>query len=584
MDDDSPVNTPRTAPAIRLSGPDLEGFVEPAAMIVAGANVVWANAAWRRDGVLSGPGPTAERLPDQIVQALAGLGGTGRARVKLDQPHGTNRVYDLVLLPIAGGDADGHALLLVHDHTMESGLRNALAESRARYKDMVEIASDSAWEVGRDGTFTFVAPQGLAGYAPRDLIGRRPEDLVDPDRHREPVIAFTAPAPLDRGVVWMLGPDLTPVCLEVSAVPLYDGEGVWHGARGCCRDVTEVRRRQSELAQMRARDRVLARIIRLFRRETEPENMIQAATSAITHGMGATGCQILGVGAPLARVITRPSFHVEGSFGRVMEDSPQRDALVGALSESDLDHPMRQTSAAHRVLAVQSGHGDRVNGAVLIFRDPNRPPFSPADEQLLATLAGQVGVALEQLYKHRALVEVSRSDGLTGLLNRRAFYEEMTRRIRRLARGEARAALMYVDLDNFKQVNDTRGHEIGDTVLVRVAEILRGNTRSTDMVARLGGDEFAVWLDDADAKVAARRAEVFLAAAAVLRKFSASQQYPLMLSIGIAVYDGGYGEDVNQFVSRADAAMYAIKRRGKGSYGIAPPPNAVPVPPQRSPR
>lgn len=573
----APSVVPESAPPgddVLLSGAGLEAHLEPAALISAGGTVLRGNAAFRADPVLRADGGPRDVLAPAVAAATTALlaAGGGRQRIKAPAGDGTERVYDLVLLPLGGGA--GGCLMLVHDHTVESGLRNALTESRARYKDMVEITSDSAWEVGADGTFTFVAPQGIAGFGPRDLVGRHPDELIDHDRQAEPVIAFTTPAALDRSLTWLRGADGAPVCLEISAVPLYDADGQWRGARGCCRDITEQRRRQAELAQVRARDRVLARIVRLFRRETEPEATVQAAASAITHGMGAIGCQILGVGAPLARVVSRPTFHVEGAFGRPVERGAERDALLAALAAAGLDHVLTDTIDGQPAIGALTGHGDQINGAILVFRDPRRPAFGPADEHLLASLTGQVGVVLEQLYKHRALLKVSRSDGLTGLLNRRAFYEEMTRRIRRIARSEAKAALMYVDLDNFKQVNDTRGHEAGDEILVRVAEILRGNTRSTDMVARLGGDEFAVWLDDADAQVAAKRAEVFLAASAVLRKYSGAPDKPLMLSIGIAVYDPSLREDVNQFVSRADAAMYAIKRRGKASYGIAPPPKA----------
>ncbi len=556
---------------VLLSKAALEAHLEPAALIAAGGAVAWSNVAFQTDPVLQAGGAAHDTLSDTVAETTDALlrAGGGRQRIKVAVGDGTERVYDLVVLSLGG--TDGGGLLLIHDHTVESGLRNALTESRARYKDIVEITSDSAWEVGMDGAFTFVAPQGIAGYGPRDLVGRQATDLVDRERHTEPVIAFTTPVSLDRAIVWFQGAERTPVCLEVSAVPLYDRDNQWRGARGCCRDITEQNRRQAELAEIRARDRVLARIVRLFRRETEPEAMVQAAASAITHGMGAIGCQILGVGAPLARIVSRPTFHVEGTFGRPVERGRERDALLAALGLAGMDHVISDTFDGRQVLAAATGHSDQVNGAILVYRDPGRPTFTPADEHLLATLTGQVGVVLEQLYKHRALLKVSRSDGLTGLLNRRAFYEEMTRRIRRLTRGEVKAALMYVDLDNFKLVNDTRGHETGDEVLIRVSEILRANTRSTDMVARLGGDEFAVWLDDADSDVAANRAEVFLAASTILRKYSGAPNKPLMLSIGLAVYDPKSGEDVNQFVSRADAAMYAIKRRGKGSYGIAPP-------------
>jgi diguanylate cyclase (GGDEF)-like protein/PAS domain S-box-containing protein len=559
-----------TEDAAALSMTAIAALGEPVAVFAAGGHLVSANPACQQDPSLVRDGTLTPAVAEAAA-ALLGAGG-GRRRVKCQDGEGIDRVFDLMVLALDGTPPRG--LLVAQDHTVESGLRNALAESRARYKNMVEVASDSAWEVGADGTFTYVAPRGLAGYEPCDLIGRPAETMVDAERHSEPVIAFLTPAPLDRSTVWMTGANGGAVCLEVSAVPLYDAKGEWRGARGCCRDITDRHHRQAELAEARARERVLARIIRLFRREAEPENMIQAAASAITHGLGGTGCQIFGIGAPLARVITRPTFHVEASFGRVVERGDGRDALLSGLAAAGLDQVVGHSLDGHPVLATVCEHGGRVNGAILVFRDDGRRAFVPSDESLLGAIAGQLGVALEQLYKHRALLIVSRSDGLTGLLNRRAFYEEMTRRIRRLARGEHRAALMYVDLDNFKHVNDTRGHKVGDEVLVRVAEILRGNTRSTDMVARLGGDEYAVWLDDADATVAAKRAEVFLAAAGVLRKYSGSPDRPLMLSIGVAVYDPSFGEDVNTFVSRADAAMYAIKRRGKGSYGIAPPPRS----------
>jgi diguanylate cyclase (GGDEF)-like protein len=158
---------------------------------------------------------------------------------------------------------------------------------------------------------------------------------------------------------------------------------------------------------------------------------------------------------------------------------------------------------------------------------------------------------------------------LTGLLNRRGFYDEMKRRFKRLQRGVKTAALVYLDLDNFKLVNDLHGHAKGDETLCFLADILRNNTRSTDLVARLGGDEFAVWLDNADETVAINRAQVFLAAAKALIGYTGAHDRPLKLSIGLAIYDPKTAEGINEFVSRADMAMYSVKRAGKGSYAMA---------------
>lgn len=556
----------------QIAAPEsIAAFPEPCALIGAGDAVLAANKAFGDTPGLLLNGALTPQLGDAVA-ALRAAGG-GRARIVVEAANGDaggpRPVYDIVLLL-----NDGRDLLMAHDRTLESGLRNALTESRARYRELVAISSDHAWEVDAEAAFSFVAPQGFLGHLARDLIGRPAADLIDRDRHIDLINPFTTLVPLTAAEAWVRDSDGTPVCLEVAAVPLLDRTGAWVGARGVCRDVTEERERASAIAEARARERVLARIMRLFQREAEPDSMIKAAASAITHGMAATGCQIFGLAAPLAKSVDQPRFHQETAFGRIGAD---RDAsrLIADLRGRERGAVSGLIAERRHILGVLTAYGDRVNGALMVWREADRPDFTAAEHRLLRNIAGQVGVALEQMVNHRVLVEVSRTDGLTGLFNRRAFYEDMQRRVRRLERGAAKAALMYVDLDNFKQVNDIRGHDVGDAALKDVAELLLANTRATDVVSRLGGDEFAVWLDDADEVVAAKRAEVFLAASAILRRYSGSPDKPLMLSIGIAIYVPEYREDINQFVSRADAAMYAIKRKGKGSYGIAPPPKKI---------
>ena len=102
--------------------------------------------------------------------------------------------------------------------------------------------------------------------------------------------------------------------------------------------------------------------------------------------------------------------------------------------------------------------------------------------------------------------ELAATDGLTGLMNRRAFQESLDTAIARARRNQTPGALIYVDLDNFKAINDTYGHETGDNVLTEVAQILTSRSRTYDLVARIGGDEFVVWLDGVEFSVAKRRA------------------------------------------------------------------------------
>ena len=174
---------------------------------------------------------------------------------------------------------------------------------------------------------------------------------------------------------------------------------------------------------------------------------------------------------------------------------------------------------------------------------------------------------LEQL---KALARQARTDALTGLLNRRGFSKRLDRQIAACAASGRPGTLVYVDLDNFKAVNDRLGHPAGDAALKGLAAALRGAVRSGDLVARLGGDEFAMWLNDTDQPAAVERARQILALAAEIAPYSAGPDKPLGLSVGVAVHLPGHSENTAELLERADQAMYVVKKHGKGSYSVAP--------------
>jgi diguanylate cyclase (GGDEF)-like protein len=166
----------------------------------------------------------------------------------------------------------------------------------------------------------------------------------------------------------------------------------------------------------------------------------------------------------------------------------------------------------------------------------------------------------------------ARTDPLTGLLNRRAFLDEVTRRIDRLERDTLPGTLMFIDLDHFKKLNDLAGHDTGDEALCAASGLLSRAVRPTDVVARLGGDEFAVWLDGADELAAAERAERLCEAAPrELAALGATLGVHLSMSIGIACRWPGGEDDMEALMRRADTAMYEVKRAGRGKWRVAKP-------------
>jgi diguanylate cyclase (GGDEF)-like protein len=154
--------------------------------------------------------------------------------------------------------------------------------------------------------------------------------------------------------------------------------------------------------------------------------------------------------------------------------------------------------------------------------------------------------------------EIASHDALTGLLNRRAFFEAGNSEADRSRRYGHPLAVAFLDLDNFKRLNDSQGHEAGDRALKAVAKCLVGSLRTTDRLARLGGDEFAVLLPEIGYDAATDAGHKIAAAAdAALKEFP-----PVSASIGIAWFERAVG-DFPAMLDAADSLMYEIKQEGK---------------------
>jgi diguanylate cyclase (GGDEF)-like protein/PAS domain S-box-containing protein len=174
----------------------------------------------------------------------------------------------------------------------------------------------------------------------------------------------------------------------------------------------------------------------------------------------------------------------------------------------------------------------------------------------------------QRVLQHERMEHAAHHDSLTGLPNRRLLNDRLTQAMRRAKRNERNVALLLIDLDGFKTVNDTHGHDAGDAVLTEVSRRLSAAVRASDSVARLGGDEFVVLLDNLlDGHQAALIAEGLVAALAESITWPAAT-LKVSASIGIALYPGD-AESADELFKRADAAMYEAKRAGKNAFRFA---------------
>lgn len=479
-------------------------------------------------------------------------GDAGRMTVSVAAGNGT-AVFELAATPQPDGVT---TLVLARDLTADHALRAALTESRLRFKDLVEVSSDFMWETGTDGSFVYVSPGGAFGYSAEELLARHPDTLIETlasDRSESP---FTTREPRTDVELWFRAADGRLVRLVTAAVPL-SRNGAWNGARGLCRNITALHEHETELARLRVREQLMAYILRALHDEDDHARILSGAAAAVARGIEAAGSTIFEHDGGTMRAAA--------TFGTV---APLADDVLERLATSP--HPIEGAHETGSWIAMATRSRRGPNGVLALFRHADQPDWAEDERQLLAQVARQAGIALADAAHQRALEFESRHDALTGLVNRRSFTERAGERIEAACTAPRPFALAFVDLDNFKGLNDRAGHEKGDEALIHVARLLKAGLGENDFAARLGGDEFAVWLDGKDEAAASAWVASLLAASPELAARTPEGAAPLGMSIGIAVCPAGVPTDLTALTAEADAAMYHVKRRGKSNAHIIP--------------
>lgn len=188
--------------------------------------------------------------------------------------------------------------------------------------------------------------------------------------------------------------------------------------------------------------------------------------------------------------------------------------------------------------------------------------------QALTILAGQAAICLDNARLHEEVVQRATHDPLTGLCNRRAFEDAIVREMERFRRYGVHVALITLDLDRFKSINDVHGHKMGDQALVAVAGALSASVRNVDMPARLGGDEFVVLMPETDVEEALIVAERICASVRGLEvRSEVGSAVPIACSVGVGVAPH-HGTTVDELMQQSDAATYSAKRAGKDRVGL----------------
>lgn len=241
----------------------------------------------------------------------------------------------------------------------------------------------------------------------------------------------------------------------------------------------------------------------------------------------------------------------------------KRGVLGRADQSGDIDSPGDYRTQSF--VSVPIVVGDELRGVLNVADPVDANGFGDADLETLELLAGHIGAVLVQQEQDKALQRLADTDPLTWLYNRRHFDRRLAAEADRATRSEHLLALLLIDVDGFKHINDRFGHRVGDQVLKAVAGAIRQAIRRYDVPTRYGGDEFAVILPQADTEAAALVADRILraAAAATLPPALVEAGERIGLSIGIATFPRP-AAGIVALIESADGAMYRAKAGGGG--------------------
>ncbi|MHB8666065.1 MAG: diguanylate cyclase domain-containing protein [Burkholderiales bacterium] len=422
-----------------------------------------------------------------------------------------------------------------------STLRRQLRESDSRFRGLTELSSDFYWESDAEHRLTLLSAGGGARGMPplqRDpQLGERRWDVpyLSPDEagwqaHRA---LLDAHLPLREFEFSRLGVDGNARCLSISGNPVFDASGAFVGYRGVGSDITARKQAEQALRDSVEQLRVFADNVPALTVSWDEHLRCRFANKAFIEYFGLDANVI---GKHVREVLGEEVYReVEGYFAQVLQG---------------------------RAVTYQRTFKRAINDSRFI--EVRLLPQIGDKGEVLGCFAVTTDITEHKLTEER-IRRMAHHDSLTGLPNRLLFNDRLEQAISLAKRDSRQFALLYLDLDGFKAVNDTLGHAAGDALLQAVAARIRGEVRESDTVARIGGDEFAVILPDIAGREEAQTVTVKIIAA-LAPPFRLASQGPVAeigASIGIALYPAD-GLDADALVKAGDAAMYGAKQAKSG--------------------
>ncbi len=458
-----------------------------------------------------------------------------------------------------------------------------LRESEERFRGLIELSSDWYWEQDENFRFTLVSDNL------HDKTQRAGQAELEKTRWSVPALKMTEQDWIEHRAVLESRQPFRDLELRrtdrrgnvhiasVSGKPIFDADGKFKGYRGVGRNITASKQAEEKVRTSALQQRLIAELGRQALASSDLADVLNRAVELVSVTLKADCCDVLELEADKKQliytaaagwprewvgkrtVLVRPGSQPEYVLSRgepvVVEDETKETRFVPSrLQEFGVRSGMRvPLIGTQGVFGILSAHA----------LQPRR--FSPDDVSFLQSVGNILAVAMERKNAEDRLAYLAQFDTLTGLPNRHLFHDRLLQTMAQAKRSGHPMAMLFVDLDRFKLVNDTLGHGAGDKLLKEAAARLSRCVRTGDTAGRFGGDEFgAILMDLAKPGDAGLVAQKILDALAQPFNLDGQDAF-ISASIGITLFPND-GDNPEALVMNADTAMYRAKEQGRNIY------------------
>jgi diguanylate cyclase (GGDEF)-like protein/PAS domain S-box-containing protein len=430
----------------------------------------------------------------------------------------------------------------VRDATERKTMEEALRQNEERYRTILDEMADAYFEVDVAGNYTFVndAVCRHLGYPREELIGTSFRDQMAKEELDKVYKAFGKiymTGKPERDIFYkLLRKDGTTAFAELAGFPLQNQKGEVIGFRGVGRDITERKQMEEALRQGEEKYRTILESIQEGYFEVDLTGNFTFCNDSMSRLTGHSKEELLGMN------------HKQFTSKETAKEVFQAFNKVYATGEP--------SKAFDWQVIRKDGVELFIETSITLQKDSSGKP---------AGFKGMIRDITEHKRIEQQIHYMATHDALTGLPNRLMFSQLLNQAIRSAQRNKRQLAVFFIDLDRFKTINDSLGHEAGDRLLKEIARRFKKSLRAVDVVGRLGGDEFVIFIEEVKEF---RQVEI------VAHKILSSAIKPMVLqgeecrvtaSIGISIYPKD-GEDDQSLIKNADMAMYFAKEEGKNNY------------------